>query len=51
LTLANAQVQSVIDYTERFVDECSTNEVMNMQTEVKRRIEREVEEYASQRRA
>ena len=44
LTLANAQVQSVIDYTERFVSECSTNEVMNMQTEIRRRIEREVEE-------
>ena len=46
LTLANAQVQSVIDYTERFVSECSANEVMNMQTEIRRRIEREVEEYS-----
>ena len=39
LTLANAQVQSVVDYTERFVSECNANEVMNMQTEVRRRIE------------
>ena len=46
LTLTNAQVQSVIDYTERFVSECSANEVMNMQTEIRRRIEREVEEYS-----
>ena len=46
LTLANAQVQSVVDYTERFVSECSANEVMNMQTEIRRRIEREVEEYS-----
>ena len=46
LTLANAQVQSVIDYTERFVSECSANEVMNMQTEIRRKIEREVEEYS-----
>ena len=46
LTLANAQVQSVIEYTERFVSECSANEVMNMQTEIRRRIEREVEEYS-----
>ena len=46
LTLANAQVQSVIDCTERFVSECSANEVMNMQTEIRRRIEREVEEYS-----
>ena len=46
LTLANAQVQSVIDYTERFVSECSANEVMNMQTEIRRRMEREVEEHS-----
>ena len=46
LALANAQVQSVVDYTERFVSECSANEVMNMQTEIRRRIEREVKEYS-----
>ena len=46
LTLANAQVQSVVDYTERFVSECSANEVMNMQTEIRRRTEREVEKYS-----
>ena len=46
LTLANAQVQSIIDYTERFVSECSANEVMNMQTEIRRKIEREVKEYS-----
>ena len=46
LTLVNAQVQSVIDYTERFVLECSANEVMNMQTEIRSNIEREVEEYS-----
>ena len=45
LTLANAQVQSVVDYTKRFVSECSAHEVMNMQTEIRRRMEREVEEY------
>ena len=45
-TLANVQVQSVIDYTERFVSECSANEVMNMQTEIRSNIEREVEEYS-----
>ena len=46
MILAKAQVQSIIDYTERFVSECSANEVMNMQTEIRRRIEREVEEYS-----
>ena len=46
LTLANAQVQSVVEYTERFVSECSANEVMNMQTEIRRRMEQQVEEYS-----
>ena len=46
LTLTNAQVQSVVDCTERFVSECSANEVMNMQIEIRRRIEREIEEYS-----
>ena len=46
LTLASVQVQHVIDYTERFVSECSANEVMNMQTEIRRKIEQEVEEYS-----
>jgi len=46
LTLANAQVQSVIGYTERFVDQCSANEIMNMQNDIKRRIEHEIEEYS-----
>ena len=50
LTLTNAQIQSVIDYTERFVSECSANEVMNMQTEIRRRIEREVEEYSKSKK-
>ena len=46
LLLANAQVQSVVEYTERFVSGCSANEVMNMQTEIRMRIEREVEEHS-----
>ena len=46
LTLANTQVQCVVDYTESFVSECSANEVMNMQTEIRRRIEQEVKEYS-----
>ena len=46
LTLANAQIQSAIDYTERFVSECSANEVMNMQTEIRRRMEQEVKYFS-----
>ena len=42
--LASADIQSVIDYTERCVRHCSDNEVMAMQSEVKGRIEQEREE-------
>ncbi len=44
--LAHADVQSITDYTERFVSHCSDNEVMSMHTEVKKRIEQEIEEQS-----
>ncbi len=46
LSLAHAEVQSITDYTERFVSHCSDNEVMSMHTEVKKRIEQEIEEQS-----
>ncbi len=46
LSLAHAQVQSITDYTERFVSDCSDNEVMSMHTEIKKRIEQEIEEQS-----
>ncbi len=46
LSLAHAEVQSIIDYTERFVSDCSDNEVVSMHTEVKKRIEQEIEEQS-----
>ncbi len=46
LFLAHAEVQSITDYTERFVSDCSDNEVMSMHTEVKKRIEQEIEEQS-----
>ena len=46
LSLANAEVQSIFDYTQRFVGHCSDNEVMSMHTEIRRRIEREIEEHS-----
>ncbi len=46
LSLAHAEVQSITDYTERFVSDCSDNEVMSMHTEVKKRIEQEIEEQS-----
>ncbi len=44
LSLAHAEVQNITDYTERFVSDCSDNEVMSMHTEIKKRIEQEIEE-------
>ena len=51
LSLANAEVQSILDYTERFVGHCSDNEVMSMHAEIRRRIEREIEEHSKSGRS
>ena len=45
LSLAVAEVQSVVDYTERCVSHCTDNEVMNTHAEIRRRIEQEIEEH------
>ena len=41
LSLASAEVQSVVDYTEQCVRHCTDNVVMSMHAEIRRRIERE----------
>ena len=46
LSLAVAEVQSVVDYTERCVSHCTDNEVMSMHAEIRRRIEQETEEHS-----
>ena len=46
LSLANAMVQSVVDYTEECVRHCTDNEVMSTHAEIRRRIEREIEEHS-----
>ena len=51
LTLANTEVQGIVDYTERFVCHCSDNEVMSMQAEIRSRIQREVEEHGKSGRS
>ena len=51
LSLANAEVQSIVDYTERFVGHCSDNEVVSMQAEIRSRIQREVEEHSKSGRS
>ena len=45
LSLASAEVQSVVDYTEQCARHCTDNEVMSMHAEIRRRIEREIEEH------
>ena len=44
LSLASAEVQSVVDYTEQCVRHCTDNEVMSTHAEIRRRIEREIKE-------
>ena len=46
LSLASAEVQSVVDYTEQCVRHCTDNEVMSMHAEIRRQIEREIEEHS-----
>ena len=45
LSIASAEVRSVIDYTEQCVRLCSDDEVMSMHTEISHRIKDEVEEH------
>ena len=51
LSLANAEVQSIVLYTEQFVGHCSDNEVMSIHAEIKRRIGREIEEHSKSGRS
>ena len=51
LSLANAEVQSIVDYTQRFVGHCSDNEVMSMHAEIRSRIEREIKEHSKSGRS
>ena len=45
LSIASAEVRSVIDHTEQCVRLCSDDEVMSMHTEISQRIKEEVEEH------
>ena len=51
LSLASAEVQSVVDYTEQCVRHCTDNEVMSTHAEIRRRIEREIKEYSKSGRS
>ena len=39
LTLVRAEVQSIMDFTERFVDHCTDSEVVNMQSEIMNKLD------------
>ena len=51
LSLASAEVQSVVDYTEQCVRHCTDNEVMSTHAEIRRRIEREIKEHGKSDRS
>ena len=46
LSLASAEVHSVVDYTERSVRYCTDNEVMSMHAEMRKTIEHKIEELS-----
>ncbi len=46
LSLATAELHSIVDYTERFIGKCSDNEVMSMLTEIDNRIQVDIEEHS-----
>ena len=51
LSLASAEVQSAVDYTEQCVRHCTDNEVMSMHTEMKKTIEKKIEEHSKSGRS
>ena len=51
LSLTSAEVQSVVDYTEQCVRNCTDNEVMSTHAEIRRRIEREIDECSKSGRS
>ena len=51
LSLASAEVQSVVDYTERCLRHCTDNEVMNMHAEMRKMIEQKIEEHSKSGRS
>ena len=51
LSLASAEVHSIVDYTEQCVRHCTDNEVMSMHAEIRRRIVREIDERSKSGRS
>ena len=51
LSLASAEVHSIVDYTEQCVRHCTDNEVMSMHAEIRNRIEQEIDERSKSGRS
>ena len=51
LSLASAEVQSVVDYTEQCVRYCTNNEVMSMHAETRKTIQHKIEEHSKSGRS
>ena len=51
LSLASAEVQSVVEYTEQCVRYCTDNEVMSMHAEMRKTIEHKIEEHSKSGRS
>ena len=51
LSLASAELQSVVDYTEQFVSLSTNNELVSMDTEIRKTIQHKVEEHSKSGRS
>ena len=50
VSISSAVVQSVIEYTEQFVEHSSNDEIMCMHVEIKSHIEKEIKEHCKERK-
>ena len=51
LSLASAELQSVVDYTERCVSHSTDNELVSMDTEIRKTIQQKIEEHSKSERS
>ena len=51
LSLASAELQSVVDYTERCVSLSTDNELVSMDTEIRKTIQQKIQEHSKSRRS
>ena len=51
LSLASAELQSIVDYTERCVSLSTDNELVSMDTEIRKTIQQKIQEHSKSRRS